>query len=841
MRRLGWSIIFGFSLAGPLGALATATPAPALALSQADRAWLAAHRVIRIQMAQASAPFEFRDEQGRPQGLSYDILSLVCRRLGLAIQVTPLDWSDALGAVQRPHPPVDLLLGVTDSDLRRRQMALTDVYTSFPYVIFTSKSHPFIGGLGDLVHSTVAVEKDDVMESWLRRDLPQARILVLPQNYQVLQAVSDGLADAYVGNLAIGSYTIQQLGLVNLKVAAPAPYGQDAYCFGVRRDWPRLVALLNRGIAGLGPGQVAALHRRWLEVRYDHGLRWRDVLGWLGLSLGLAAVFILQLRRMVRDRTAALTAEIDRRGAAEGELRGSLAREQDIRRRLADILDFLPDATLVLDAQRRVLAWNRAMERLTGLPQAAVLGQGPPVYVEPFYGEPRPLLADWVLDGEDAVPPADGAVLRQGRLLQAQRFLPRLRQGRGAHVYATASPLLDSQGATVGAIECIRDITEQKALESQLAQAQRLEAIGTLAAGIAHDFNNILAAVGGYAELALARDLEPELKRDLRGIAKGVGRAADLVGQILAFSRVQPEAPRPLRPRPLVAEALKLLRASIPAGVRIEAELGSDAAVLADPAEIHRLVVNLCSNAAVALGGQGRLTVGLKDLEPDPALRRSLPGMAPGRQVCLWVEDDGRGMTAEIQARVFDPFFTTRAGDGGTGLGLAVVHGIVHSRGGVIQVESAPGQGARFSLYLPAVDAPETGSPAAPPPPDPGPGRGRLMLVDDEPELVEVLGRSLRRRGWEVEGFGDGPSALARLAQAPADFDLLVTDKTMPGVDGVQVAEAAKALRPGLPVILCTGYDERAPAAAAVDRVLRKPVSMDDLDAEVRRLLLGKA
>jgi PAS domain S-box-containing protein len=836
MRRPALLVVFLWvALRG--SALAAAAPDPPLALSPAQRAWVAAHPLIRIQMARASVPFEFRDADGRPQGLSYDILQLACARLGLGIQVTPLTWPQALAEIQRPTPGVDLLVGVTGSDERRGQMLLTDTYTRFPYVIFTAKSHPFVGGLGDLLHATMAVEKDDVMESWLRRDLPEARILALPENRLALEAVAEGRADAYVGNLAIGSQTIERLGLVNLKVAAPAPYGQDAYSFGVRRDWPQLVELLNLAIASLTPAEAAALRLRWLQVRYEHGLRRRDLLLWLGLGAALAAAFIAQLRRMVRDRTAALADEVKRRSAAEKELRGSLARELDVQRQLADMLEFLPDATLVLDAGHKVLAWNRAMESLTGLPKEQVLGLGNQAYAPAFYGQERPVLADFVLDGQP-LPEGSAPVSRQGRRVSVTQFLPLLRQGRGAWLSATASPLLDRQGRVVGAIESIRDITEQRALEAQLAQAQRLEAIGTLAAGIAHDFNNILTAVGGYAELSLARDPDPLLKQDLQGIARATARAAELVRQILAFSRVQPEAPRPLRPQPLVAEALKLLRATIPAGVLFEAELQGEGVVLADPAEIHRMVVNLGSNAALAMQGRGHLRVTLRDVDPDAALRAALPGLRPGPQALLQVQDNGCGMPADVLARAFDPFFTTRPDSGGTGMGLAVVHGIVSSRGGAIKVDSAPGQGTCISVYLPLVQAQPDEAPA-PAAAQPAPAHGHLMLVDDEPMLVEVMGRGLTARGWQVEAFTEPREALERLRQAPQAFDLLITDKTMPGLGGPELAIRAKSLRPGLPVILCTGYDDSAPAQGleGVDHVLHKPVGMDELDAEIRRLL----
>lgn len=295
----------------------------ALALSPGEQAWIQAHPVIRIQMANSSPPFEYRD-QGQPKGLALDYLRTVAASLGLKVEVTSLGWVESLNAIQKPDPPVDLLLCVTDSDERRHQMRLTRPFVSFPMVILTTKQHHFIGGLHDLESSRVAVEATYVTEAWLRRDLPQAAILASEDGTEgALKLVSDGQADAYVGNLATATYVIDRAGLANLKVAAPSGYHDEAFSMGVRRDWPELVGLLDRGFNALSSEQETALRHRWLTLRYEHGLRLQDVVLW-ALAVGLIGLlFNYQLKRQVAAHGDALKAQAVR--LADAEKRAALS------------------------------------------------------------------------------------------------------------------------------------------------------------------------------------------------------------------------------------------------------------------------------------------------------------------------------------------------------------------------------------------------------------------------------------------------------------------------------------------------------------------------------------
>ncbi|GIX49425.1 MAG: histidine kinase [Candidatus Tectimicrobiota bacterium] len=386
------------------------------------------------------------------------------------------------------------------------------------------------------------------------------------------------------------------------------------------------------------------------------------------------------------------------------------------------------------------------------------------------------------------------------------------------------------------------DISERKRLEAQLLQAQKMEAIGTLAGGIAHDFNNILAAILGYAELALFDVPEGSpLWCNVQEILTAGRRGRDLVRQILAFSRQRPPQRQPVRLRPLVQEALTLLRASLPSTVELRLRLEAEAdTVLADPTQLQQVLMNLCTNAEHAMRPAGGvLEIGLDTVAVTPEFAAAHPPLRPGAHLRLRVRDSGCGMPPEVVSRIFDPFFTTKAPGEGTGMGLAVVHGIVTGHGGAITVESAPGQGTTFDVYLPPADpAPAAAAAAAEPLPQ---GRGRILFVDDEPALAQLGQELLSHLGYQVTAYTSSREALAAFRAAPQDFDLVITDQTMPQLTGEALVQELRRLRPDLPIILCTGFShtlsEAKVAALGLQGFLYKPLVASELAAAVQRAL----
>jgi PAS domain S-box-containing protein len=400
-----------------------------------------------------------------------------------------------------------------------------------------------------------------------------------------------------------------------------------------------------------------------------------------------------------------------------------------------------------------------------------------------------------------------------------------------------------------------RDITERKqaeferqALERQLREAQKMESIGTLAGGIAHDFNNILAAILG--NVALAREDagpgHPALA-SLDQINRAGLRARHLVQQILAFSRRERQGLSTQALRPVVEETLGLLRATLPAGVRLDSVLPeSPVLVHADATQLQQVLINLCTNAWHALPERGgRIEVGFERVALDDALRERLPELSAPAYVHLWVRDNGSGMDQATRERIFDPFFTTKPVGRGTGLGLSVAHGIVRAHEGSITLDTAPGQGTVFHLYLPSPASGEAALDVSPAPVAVHPGDGQHVLYIDDDEVMRVMvERLLQRAGFRVSTAADAAAGLAALRASPQAFDAVVTDYNMPEQSGIEVARAIALLRPGLPVLISTGYvsDELREQAriAGVRGLLKKENTLEELAALLRELLAGR-
>ena len=397
----------------------------------------------------------------------------------------------------------------------------------------------------------------------------------------------------------------------------------------------------------------------------------------------------------------------------------------------------------------------------------------------------------------------------------------------------------------------LRDVTERiqsekerMRLEEQLLQAQKMEAIGTLAGGIAHDFNNILSAVIGFSEISVEMAEPGSLLRDnLEEVLKAGRRAKDLVHQILTFSRQSEQETQPLVIQYLAKEVLKMLRATLPTTIDIHQYLNSASTVMADPTQIHQILMNLCTNAGHAMRETGGiLTVSLDDVVVGADDLPEHPDIPPGPYQKLTVADTGPGIPRSIRDRIFDPFFTTKDKGEGTGMGLSVVHGIAKHHGGFVHLESSPGKGAEFHVFFPLFEGPvkkETEEQ-----PELPSGCERILVVDDEPPIGKLTKRSLEKLGYTVETFTDSVQVLDRFAADADGYDLLITDLTMPKMTGLQLAAAVKGIREDLPVILTTGFsgniDETDLAASGIVALIRKPLIKGDLAITVREVLDGK-
>jgi PAS domain S-box-containing protein len=413
------------------------------------------------------------------------------------------------------------------------------------------------------------------------------------------------------------------------------------------------------------------------------------------------------------------------------------------------------------------------------------------------------------------------------------------------------SAVVVKEGVPVGMRGVIVDVSDRRKLEEQLSQAQKMEAIGTLAGGIAHDFNNILAAIMGYAELAaMFVDNPQKMNSYLEHIKKGTVRAKELVAQILTFSRKSKNEVTVIEPHLVVKEALKLLRSSIPSTVTIKCDLKSNGKVKADPTQIHQVVMNLCTNAVQAMEEKGQLTVVLKELDLSFDNLLPMAELPKGRYLCLEIGDTGGGIDLAVQKKIFEPYFTTKNIGQGTGLGLAVVHGIVEACGGQITVYSELGKGTVFRVYLPLVaDDGNTIRQAVRKDDlvncerDQGQGE-QILVVDDEKELLTLLTEFLVKSGYRVRTFTDGNEALSHVEKDPYAVDLVITDMTMPKLTGLQLSQKLLAVNPDLPIVLMTGFstlvDRDIALTVGIREYVSKPLNMGSLLPILRTLLPSK-
>ena len=410
------------------------------------------------------------------------------------------------------------------------------------------------------------------------------------------------------------------------------------------------------------------------------------------------------------------------------------------------------------------------------------------------------------------------------------------------------TPMFNENGQIGGVQAIMEDISERKKLENQLIQAQKMEAIGTLAGGIAHDFNNILSAIIGYTELA-SLELLPDSKAllNLQSALKASQRAKELTKQILTFSRYSDQSKKPVPIAPLIKETVKLLRASLPSTIDIRQCIENYQGIVnANPTQIHQILMNLCTNAAHAMRSKGGiLEISLNTLRVNEQNHAQFPELTPGAYVQLSVKDDGEGMPPEILGKIFDPYFTTKKVGEGTGLGLAVVHGLVKNHGGAISVKSELGQGSVFNIFLPLLSEAEEIPDFAPPEFPPLGEKERILLVDDEQMLAEVGKKMLEQLGYEVTIRTSSIEALELFRNQPHRFHLVITDMTMPNMTGDKLAQELINIRPDIPIILCTGYSETISEARAkflgIREFIMKPFGINELGRAVRRIFNHKS
>ncbi len=509
--------------------------------------------------------------------------------------------------------------------------------------------------------------------------------------------------------------------------------------------------------------------------------------------------------------------------------------EQELREskeKYSNLFLYSNDAIIIHDVEGKILDVNRKMAELFGYSIPEVVS----LKIEDLH--PREAIKKSELEFE--------TIRKKGFASFEIDFLKKDGQVFSAEVSASVFEIMGNKVVQW----LVRDITERrnaeqekKKLERQLVQSQKMEAIGTLAGGIAHDFNNILAGIIGYTELLKLTAAKEQGKtlESLDEIMKAGLRAKDMVNQILTFSRQTEQELKPVMAGIIVKEALKLLRATLPKSIDFKENIMVDSMVIGDPAQIHQIVMNLCTNAYHAMREEGgSLEVELKNVTLDEnAAKSHHMDLVPGPYLNLTVSDTGHGMPSYVKERIFEPFFTTKKQGEGTGMGLAVVHGIVRSYEGAIYAESEPGKGSSFEVFLPVVENKSESDKVIE---NPVPmGTENILFVDDEPALVKMIQQMLTRFGYQVVTSTDSLEALDLFQSQPEKFDLVITDIAMPHMTGDKLSEKIRAIREDIPIILCSGSDSRVPKEKAkrigINSYLVKPVILEDLINNVRHAL----
>lgn len=785
-------------------------------------------------------PFSIVQPDGTAGGFSVDLLKAAAEAAGLTVTFKVGPWNEV--KQELAEGKIDVLPLVSYSEDRDRVYDFSAPYLRMNGTVFIRKGVAGINSLSDLQGREVLVMQGDTAHEYAVREKLSDKIFPVASYEEAFRLLSAGRHDAVVVQQIVGLQILKKLGIDNVRpvevrhvsslkpVALKLEGFEQKFCFAVPEGKQQILSLLNEGLAVLYVnGTYNDLYEKWFSpILPKPAMPLVEVFRQVGLVvvpllLFLALAGIWYLRRLVAKKTDTLKTEIEYRKQSEAQLK-------ETQEELERFFQLVPDLVCIASTEGHFVKLNRAWETTLGFTAEELMR-------EPFSHFIHP----------DDLQPTRNEIIRQENGNSSINFMNRYRTRNGSYRWLEWNATAMVGRSSLYAVA--RDVTEWKQaeqeremLERKLRQAQKMEAIGTLAGGIAHDFNNILAAIIGYAEM-VQDDCPPGsiARHDIDQVLIAGHRAKDLVRQILAFSRQAEVEHISLHPAAMINESLKMLRSSLPATIEMRQDIDPQAGpIIADPSEIHQLVMNLCTNAFHAMEDSGGvLSISLKMATSDEIKRSQGPHPASGDYVRLSVRDTGSGIAPEIRDKIFDPYFTTKEVGKGTGLGLAIVHGIAKNCNGWVSCRSRVGAGTVFDVFLP-VDTGvalfrEQDSEAI------VGGSERILFVDDEGILAEMGSSMLSRLGYDVTATIDAVHALNIFRERPSAFDLVITDQSMPGLAGIELARRMLQIRPDLPVILCTGYSSLVSEEKARSLGIRgfafKPLAKRDIAVLIRRVI----
>jgi len=774
-------------------------------------------RTVRVSVFPLE-PLNFIDENGQAMGLYPDLVRRIGRNYNWEIIFVPCSWSECLDSLQNEQIDLMSIIAFTPERAKTIDYSKEPVVDIWGQIFIRPGSK--ISNILDLQGKRVAVMKRDINGSNFIQTAKKfgvsPRIVELATHDEVFRLVATGKAAAGVAPQHFGFRHAEKYGLVGSSIQFKPFSIYFAAKMGKNHD---LLRHIDSQISRWKQKRDSYYYERlnyWLGAReYEKEIIPRWLLISVALILIITAALVL-MNRVLNYRVKERTKELDQR-------------EKQYR----DLVENSNSIILRLDSEGRIIFINQYGSNFFGFSQEEILGKHIFDVVDPVTDnkeEDFNILVSQMLK-----------VPGRSRVRESENTN---RNGRRTFLQWSDKIIFDDHKKVKEILSVGTDITIRKKLESELFQSQKMEAIGTLAGGIAHDFNNILSVILGYSELAQHHIENHEKARiELEKVIEAALRARDLVGQILSFGRKSEVEKQLLQPSILVKEVVRMIRSTIPATVEIIINITTDKKIYADATQIHQVIMNLCTNGYQSMNGAGGiLGVALDEIEVTGELSELLKLKTGGGSfIRLEISDNGKGMDRQTVDKIFEPYFTTKGVGKGTGLGLAVVHGIVREHEGHVKVYSEPGEGTTVSVYFPISGKGSVPDPEMKEAPAESGGTESILVVDDEKDIARYVSEALAERGYRVQRYSSSKRALKAFLEDPDVFDLAVLDMTMPELTGADMVREMFQVKPGFPVILCTGFSELISKEKAMElgvkAYLQKPVLVPDMLRTVRQVL----